>query len=202
MFCAPRPVVGGTEGVGSSFHVLRDQTRFRRYRGRRVPFSCLALPTSFSTIPRASAPVIIFCATGHIFGGTEGSRFHDLRSQTHFHWYRGLSLPFSGLALPDSFSSVPWASCLVFLFYATELVFDGIRASVTIFMFGAPGLAFGGTEGVGSHFHILRSRTLFRRYRGRRVQFSCFALPDSFSVVPRALCPVFLFCVPVPGFGG
>jgi hypothetical protein len=46
----------------SRFHVLRSGTRFRRYRGRRVPFSCLALPDSFSAVPRASAPVLMYCA--------------------------------------------------------------------------------------------------------------------------------------------
>jgi hypothetical protein len=43
-------------------------------------------------------------------------------------------------------------------------------------MFGAPELFFSGTDGVRSYFHVLRPRTRFRRYRGRRVPFSCFAL--------------------------
>jgi hypothetical protein len=34
------------------------------------------------------------------------------------------------------------------------------------------------------------------RYRGRRVPFSCFARPDSFSAVTRASGPVFMFCTP------
>jgi hypothetical protein len=66
-----------------------------------------------------------------------------------------------------------------------------------VFIFCQSGLIFGDTEDVGSRFHVLRARTRFRRYRGRRVPFSCFALPDSFSVVPRASGPIFLFCVPV-----
>jgi hypothetical protein len=37
-------IFGGTEGVGSRFNVLRARTYFRLYRGRQVPFSCLALP--------------------------------------------------------------------------------------------------------------------------------------------------------------
>jgi hypothetical protein len=80
-------------------------------------------------------------------------------------------------------------------------------------MFCALGLVFGGTEGAGFRFpvlrsrtrfrrcrgrrsriHILRSRTHFRRYQGRRVQFSYFALSNSFSAVPRASGPVFIFC--------
>jgi hypothetical protein len=58
MFCAPGVVFGGNKGVG-------------------VPFSCFALPDSFSAVPRASGPVFMFCVPGLIFGGTEGvgSRF-------------------------------------------------------------------------------------------------------------------------------
>jgi hypothetical protein len=102
--------------------------------------------------------VFMFSASGHIFGGTEGvgSLFHVLRSRTRFRQYRGRRVPFSRFALPDSFSAVP-------------------RASGPFFMFCAPGLVFDGTEGVGSLFHVLRSRTRFRRYRVRRVPFSCFA---------------------------
>jgi hypothetical protein len=60
-------------------------------------------------------------------------------------------------------------------------------------MFCPPKLIFGGTEAARSSFHVLRSRTCFRRYRGRQVQFSCSALPNPFSAVPRALGPVFMF---------
>jgi hypothetical protein len=56
-----------------------------------------------------------------------------------------------------------------------------------------PGLVFDGIEGVGSTFHILRSLTHFWRYRGHRAHFSCFALSDSFSSVPRASDPLFMF---------
>jgi hypothetical protein len=139
-------VFGGTEGVGSRFHVLRARTRFWRYRGRRVPFSCFAPPYSFSAVPRASGLVFTFCA-------------------------------------PVPFSAVPRASGLFFKFCAPELV-------------------FGGTEGVGSRFHVLRSRTRFRRCRVRRVPFSCFTRLDSFSAVPRASGLVFMFCAPGLVFGG
>jgi hypothetical protein len=83
------------------------------------------------------------------------------------------------------------------------------------FMFFAPGLIFGGIEGDGSCFHVLRSRTCFRQYRvrrvlflfwrartrsrrfrGSRVHFSCFALPNTFSTVPWASGPDFMFCSP------
>jgi hypothetical protein len=195
MFCAPALVLGGTEGVGSRFHVLRSRTHFRRYQSRRVPFSCFALPDlflalpisfscfglrdSFSAVPRASGPVLMFCAPGLVFGGTEGvgSRFHVLRSRARFWRYRGRPIPFSFFPLPNMFSPVP-------------------RASGPVFMFCAPGIDFGGIEGVRSRFHVLRSQTCFWRYRGRRVPFSCFSLTYSFSTVLRASGPVLMFCAP------
>jgi hypothetical protein len=204
MFCAPKPIFDSTEGVGSRFHVLRSRTRFRRYRGRRVPFSCVALPEPFLTVPRASGLIFMFCAPRLNFGGTEGvgfrfhvlrsrnrfrryrcigSRYHVMRSLTHFRRYRGRRVRFSCLALQDSISAVP-------------------RASGSVFMFCAPGLIFGDTDGVESRFYVLRSRTYFRRYRGRQVPFSCFTLPDPFFAVPTASVPVFLFCAPGPILGG
>jgi hypothetical protein len=78
-------------------------------------------------------------------------------------------------------------------------------------MFCAARLVFDGTEGVEPRFHVLPSRTRFRRYRGRRSRFhvlrsrshfqryrgiqvliSCFALPNLFWVVPRASGPVIM----------
>jgi hypothetical protein len=217
MFCAPGLIFGGTEDFGSRFNLLRSRTNIRRYRGRRVPFSCFVLPYSFSTVPNASGPVFIFCPPRLIFGGIEGvrSHFHVLRARTRFWRYRGRQVLFSCFVLPNAFSAVP-------------------RASGPVFIFCSPGLIFGGTEGVGSCFHVLRADTHFRRcrmcrvsfswiarpdsfrryrrrrvpfscfalqdsfrwYRGRRVPFSCFALPDSFSAVLRALGPIFMFCAP------
>jgi hypothetical protein len=160
MFCSHGLIFGGTEGVGSHFHVLRSRTRFRRYRGRQVLFSCFSLPDSFSP-------------------GTEGvrSRFDVLPARTHFRRYRGRRIPFSCFAHTNSFSAVP-------------------RASGPIFMFDVPRLVFGDTECVGTRFHVLRSLTHFWRYRGRRVPFSSFVCPDSFSAVPRASGPVFMPCAP------
>jgi hypothetical protein len=196
--------VDGAEGVGTRFHVLRARTQFRRSLGRRVPFLCFALPDSFSTVPRASGPVFIlslsdsfssvprashpifmFPALGHVFSGTEGVRylFHVLHSRTRFRRYRERLVSFSCFPRPKSFSAVPWASGPVFKFCTPEII-------------------FGGTEGVGSRFHVLRARTRFRRYHGRRVPFSCFALCDSFSAVPRASSPVFMFCSPGLVFDG
>jgi hypothetical protein len=175
MFCAPKLVFGGTEGVRS---------RFRRNRGCRLPFSCFALLDLFLAVRMASVLVFMFCAPELVFDGSEGVRscFHILRPQTRFRRYRGHRVPFSYFALPDSFSAVP-------------------RASGLIFMFCVAGLVFGGKEGVGSHFHVLRSRTIFRRYRGRWVPFSYFALPDSFSAVLGASGSVFMFCAPGLIFG-
>jgi hypothetical protein len=185
MFCAPRLVFDGTVGVGYRFSNLRSRTRLRRYRGRRVPFSCFALPDSFSAVPGASVTVFMFCAPGLIFGGTMcvGALFHVLRSRTRFRRYRGRRFTFSCFVLPVSFLMVS-------------------RASGPVFMFCAPGIVFGGAECVRSHFHVLRSQTRCRRYRGRRVAFSCFARLDSFSAVPRVSGPIFMFCAPGIIFGG
>jgi hypothetical protein len=127
----------------------------------------------------------MFCAPGLIFGGTEVVRFsfHFLRSQTHFRRCRVHRVPFSCFARPNSFSAVPRASSLIFMFCAT-------------------GLIFGGTKGVRSSFHDLQSRTHIRRYREHRVPFSRFALPDSFSAVPRVSGLVFIHCAPGLVFSG
>jgi hypothetical protein len=185
MFCTPILVFGGTEGVGSRFHVFRDRSRFQLYGGRGVPFSFFALSDSFSAMPRASVPVFMFCAHELIFGGNEGvrSHFHVLRARTHFRRYRGRRVPFSCSARPFSFSAVP-------------------RAWGPVFIFRAPGLIFGDSEGVCSRFHVLRAHTRVRQYRGRRVPLSCSACPDTFSAVPTASGPVFMFCAPGLIFGG
>jgi hypothetical protein len=151
---------------------LRSRTHFRLFRGLRVLFSFLASSYSFSKVPWASGPVFMSYVLGLV-----------LRARTHFQRYRGRWVSFSCFALSDSYSAVPRASGLVFMFCAPELI-------------------FGGTYGVGSRFHFLRSRTLFLRCGGRRVPFSCFELTDSFSSVLLALGPVFLFCVPVLIFDG
>jgi hypothetical protein len=244
-FCVPGLVFGGIGGVGSRFHVLRAQTlfgctvrvgsrfdvllsrtRFRLYRGRRVPFSCFARPESFSAVPRASGHVFMFCAPGLIFGGTVGFgvpfsyfarpdlfsavttalgsvfmfcapglifgctegtdfRFHVLRARTRFQRFRGRRVLFSCFPLLDMFSAVPWASGPVFMLCASVLIFEGIEGIRSLFMFCEPGLIFGGTEGVVSRFHVLFSRTHFRRCRVLRVPFYSFVLRDSFSTVPR-----------------
>jgi hypothetical protein len=224
MVCAPELVFNGTEGVGSLFHSLRSRTRFRRYRGsmvpfsrfalpdsfstggtrgRRVPFSCFAHSHSFSALPRASGLVFMFCAPAIVFGGTEGrSNFHGLSSRTRFQRYRGRRIPFSYFVLSDSFSTVPRASGRFFVFCAPGLIWAVLWASGPVFTFCAPGLVFVGTGGDGSRVLVLRTRTRFRRYRGRRVSFPCFVLPDSFLPVPSASVPIFIFCAPGLVFDG
>jgi hypothetical protein len=153
-FCAPGHIFGVIEGVGSRFHVLHARTRFRRYQGRRVLFSCFARPETFSAIARASDPDFMFCAPGLVFGGTEGVvyLFHVFRPWTYFRRYRGRRVQSPRFALPDSFSVVPWASGPVLIFCV-------------------PGTVFGGTEGVGSRFLVLRAQTSIRQFRGLRVPF-------------------------------
>jgi hypothetical protein len=102
------------------------------------------------------------------------SHFHVLRFRIHFRQYRDRPVYFSCFMLPDLFSDVP-------------------RVSGPVFMFCAPRLLFGGNEGFDSNFHVLRSRNHFQRYKGRHIQFSCFALLDSFSTIPQASGPVFMF---------
>jgi hypothetical protein len=177
MFCTLGLIFDGTEGDGPRFHVLRCRTRFRWYRGRWVQFSFFALPGSFWAVPRVLGLVFMFCAPGHVLGGTEGaqSSFHILRSQNRLGWYRGRQVQFSWFALLESISTEP-------------------REPSSVFMFCAPGLNFGGTEVVGSRLNVLRSQTRFGPYQGRRVRLSCFAPPKSFSALPTAPSPVFIFC--------
>jgi hypothetical protein len=146
----------------------------------------------------------MFCAPGLICGGTEGvgSRFHFLRARTHFRRYRGRPVLFLFCA-PRTFFWRCRGHMLLFSCFALSDSFSAVsRASGPVLMFCAPGLIFGGSEGVGSPFHVLHSRTRFRRYRGRPVPFSFFALLESFSAVPRASGPVFMFCAPGLIFGG
>jgi hypothetical protein len=198
MFCAPGLVFGGTDGVGSRFHVMRSCTRFWRYRGRQVPFSCFALPNSFSTVPKASGPVFMFCAPGLVFCGIEGlgSRFHVFPAHTHFWRYRGRRVPFlifSALELVFG-GDVRVGSCFHVLLPDSFSALS--RTLRPVFMFCSPGLDFDDTEGVRSRFYVFRAHTRFRRYRVRRDPISCFARPFSFSAVPRALGPVIMFCSP------
>jgi hypothetical protein len=180
MFCAPGLAFDGTEGAGPRFHVLRSRNRLGSYQGQQVPFSSFELLDTFFTVPRAPCPVFIFCAPGLIFDGSEGaeSRIHVLRSRTHFGQYRGCQVQFSCFA-PDSFGAAPSASGLIFMFCAPGLILAISRVSGPVFVFCALALVFDGTEGIGSRFNVLQSRTRFRTYRGRQVSFASFALLDT-----------------------
>jgi hypothetical protein len=102
------------------------------------------------------------------------SLFHLLRARSRFQRYRGRGSRFHVLL--------------------SGLIFSGTEGVGSRFNVLLPGLVFSGTEVVGSRLHVLRSLTQFQRYRGRQVSFSCFARPDSFSAVPRALGTFFMFC--------
>jgi hypothetical protein len=115
MFCAPGLAFDGTEGVRSSFHVLRSRTHFRWNQGRRVHFSCFALPDPF------------LCTEG------VGSHFHILRSMTHYRRYRGRRVQFSCFALSDSFSALPREPGPVFMFCAFRLIFGGTEGNLSSF---------------------------------------------------------------------
>jgi hypothetical protein len=80
--CAFELIFDSTEGVEYRCHVLRTRTSFCLCRGRRDSFSCFTLSDSFSMEPRASGLIFMFCASGPIFGETEGvrSRLHILHS--------------------------------------------------------------------------------------------------------------------------
>jgi hypothetical protein len=206
----------------SRFHVLRSRTYFRRYRGCPVSFSCFALPDMFSAVSSALGPVFMVCAPGLVFGGLEGdgSRFHVLRVGISFLRYRGRQVLFSYFARPDTFAAVPRASGPIFKYCAPGFIFggtEGVRSRFNVlrsrthfrrfqgrYVQGPlPGLIFdgpffGGSEDVGSRFR--RTRTSLRRFRGRRVTFLCFKLPESFPTVPRARVPFFIFLRSLTGF--
>jgi hypothetical protein len=118
MFCPSELVFGNTDDVSFRFHVLRPQTRFRRYRANQVPFSYFAIPDSF-------------------FTGTEGvgSHLHILRGRIRFRRDRSRLHLFLCFALPDTFSTVRRVSGPVF-------------APHPVFLFCAPRHFFGDTEGV------------------------------------------------------
>jgi len=178
-FCAPGRVLGVSLGVRYCFQVFRSRTRFRRYPGRQVLVSSFALPDAFSASLRASGPVLTFCAFGRVLGVTERvvSRLQVLRSGTRFRCYRGYRVLFSSFALPDAFWAIPGALC-------------------PVFKFCAPGRVFDVDKRVGTRLHVLRSPTLFRRFRAHQDPFSLFALPYKLSALPSASGTILTFCDP------
>jgi hypothetical protein len=166
----------------------------------------------------------MFHTPGLVFDGSEGvrSRFHVLRAHTRFRRYRGREthfrryrgcrvlfscfhvscLTFSCFAFPNTFSVVPGVSVLVLIFCTPRLIFDEIQGVGSGFHVLRSGLVFGDTKAVRSRFPIFHSQTCFWLCRGRRLPFSCFALPNTFSSVQRASTLVFMFCAPGLIFGG
>jgi hypothetical protein len=146
MFCAPGLVFGDVECVGSRFHVLCARTHFRWYRGRRSRFHVLRARSHFRRYRGRRVPFSCFARPSSISAEPRSSDsvLHVLRSRTRFRRCRVRLVPFSCFAHPNSFSAVP-------------------KAFGPVFMFCAPGHVFGGTEGVWSHFHVLRVGTRFRR---------------------------------------
>jgi hypothetical protein len=173
IFYASWLILGSTKGVRFSIHVLRSKLIFGDIKAVGSCFIFYA-PRLILTVPSAPGSVCIFYAPKLVFSGTKGvkSNFHIfvesflsgtegtsssfhvihswtrvrwyrghrvLRSPSRFLWYRGHPVSFSCFALPDSFSAVLWVSSPVFILCALELV-------------------FGGTVGVESYFHALRSR--------------------------------------------
>jgi hypothetical protein len=190
MFCSPVHAFDCTMGVESRFSFFALPNSFSvvsRSSGPVFMFWAVLGPvvmfcTPFWVVQRALGPVFIFYTLGLILGGIwvsgpvfmfyatgpildyiEGVRscFHVLRCRTCFGRYRVRRVKFSCFALSGPF----WAVS---------------RASGQVMTFCAPGRVFDGNEGVRSSFHVLRSRTHFRRYRECHVLFSSFVLPDSF----------------------
>jgi hypothetical protein len=184
MFSATSLLFDGSGGVGTGLMFCASELIFD---GTVVVGSCFHILCSLTHFRRYGGRRVNFpCfAFPDSFSTIEGvrSHFHLFRSRTHFRRYRGRQVSFSCFALPDSHSEVLIASGSVFMFCALELV-------------------FGGTVCVASLFHVLRSQTHFRRYRGCRVPFLYFSLPDMFSSVPRALSQVFMFIAPRLVFDG
>jgi hypothetical protein len=150
----------------------------------------------------------MFCAPELILDGAEGvgSRFGR---------YEGRRVQFSYFAHSNSFSVVLMVSGPVFMFCAPGLISGGtkgvgssfhvlcskpvraeLRAPSPIFMFDATGPVSGGIEGAESNFHVSRSPSHFPQYRERRVPFSYFSLPDTFSAVQGRQVPFSCFALP------
>jgi hypothetical protein len=140
MFCALKPIYGGTEGAGSRFHVLLSKTHYWQYHGRLVQFSYFALSDSFLAVPREPGLVLMIYTSGVIFDGTEGNRssFQVFRSRHVFNSIEGAGssflvlrtrtrfrqnqpVKFSCFSLPDSFSAVSRVSGSIFKVYAAGI---------------------------------------------------------------------------------
>jgi hypothetical protein len=164
ILCVPELVFDGTKGRGSTFHVLCSQTRFPRYRARRIQFSCFTLTDPFLAVPWARGLIFIFCAPEPVFGNIEDARcsFYVLRSRTHFRWYRGRRVQFSCFTLPDSFSAVPRKRVQLLCFALPDSFLAVLRVSGLVFLFCPLKPELCDTDDIGSSFHVLRSLTRFQ----------------------------------------
>jgi hypothetical protein len=98
---------------------------------------------------------------------------------------------FSSIVLLNSFSAAQSVPGLVSNFSLTDTFSTLPRASSLVSRFRALGLVLGGTDSAGSIFQVSRYQTHFRRYRWHWVQFSSFALSDTFSTLPRVPSLIF-----------
>jgi hypothetical protein len=176
MFCVIGPVLGGTEGAESSFHLLRSQTRLGQYRGRQVLFSYFALPDPFRAVPKASVPVFMFCTPKFVFDGTEdvGSRFVTVSRAT-----------------------VP-----VFMFYAPKLFYGGTEYVGSNFHVLRSRTRFRRYQGHSVLFSCFALPDSFLTVSRASGPFLIFSLLDSFWAVRSASGFVFMFGVPRPVLGG
>jgi hypothetical protein len=138
----------------------------------------------------------MFCAFRLVFNGTESVDigFRVLCSRSHFRLYRERRVPFSCFAIPDSFCR--GSRDQISHFALPDSFWAVSRASGLVFMFCAPELILGGTEGTECTFHVLHFQTRFGRYQGSRGHFSCLAPSNSFWAVSRTQHAVFMFCAP------
>jgi hypothetical protein len=194
----------------SHFHVLHSWTHFWQNRGRRVPYSCFALPFPFWAVPRVSGPVFMLCAARFVWGGTElvKSCFYVLCSRNYFRRYRGRRVPFLCFALSHSFSTVPRTLGTDCMICVLGLIFGGPTASGPVFKFCAPRLFFDDTNGIGSRFlffstegvrscfHVLRSRTFLGGFEGAGPRFHDLRYRNRLGMYQGWWVPFLSFALP------
>jgi hypothetical protein len=102
--------------------------------------------------------------------------------------FQGYCVRFSRFALTYSFLAVLGRVHPFFMFCAPQIILVVWWSLCSVFKFNNFKLIFDGSGAIVSDFHILCSRTRWQ-FLGPYVQFSSFALLDSFSTIPEALCP-------------
>jgi hypothetical protein len=139
LFCAPGLVSGDTEGIRSCFSGFTLHDSFSAVPRASLPvftfcasglvFGFRVSGLVFTFCPWALGPVFMFSTPGLVFSGIEGvgSRFHDLRTRSHFRRIRGCPLPFSCFPLSDTFSVVPGWRWVLFSCFARQTRFRRYR---------------------------------------------------------------------------